>query len=263
MAMGEEGLDEARKLVGSALRRGEESWFLPVHEVKWLVPVEPPTHFLCAGRNFRTHRAESVETWGREGIHLDDPLIPTGFVKLPGALIPDGLPVTRPPNVTELDYEVEVAGVIGKPVLSISEKDALRAVFGYTVFNDLSARDWQRREMRSQMLLLGKNFPGFGPTGPWILTADEVSDPSAFTLELRVNGQVRQHASASDMIFGFPELVSFWSQIGLQPGDLIASGTPEGVAMHHKPDPFEWYLKPGDRVEAEVQEIGVLHTEIR
>ena len=112
------------------------------------------------------------------------------------------------------------------------------------------------------MILIGKNFPGFGPIGPWILTADEVPDPSRLVIDLKVNGQTVQHESCSDMIFNFQQLISFWSKSGLTMGDMIASGTPEGVAMHRKPDPFAFYLKPGDVIHASVEGIGVLETRI-
>jgi len=134
------------------------------------------------------------------------------------------------------------------------------ALFGYTIFNDLSAREWQLREMDNGMILLGKNFPGFGPLGPCILTTDEVPDPQGLVLWLKVNGELRQHSDCRDLIFGFDELVAFWARCGLLPGDLISTGTPEGVALHHKPDPQAWYLKPGDHVEAGVDGIGVLET---
>jgi len=135
-------------------------------------------------------------------------------------------------------------------------------IFGYTVFNDLSARDWQMRERQNQLLLIGKNFPGFGPIGPYILTADEVPDPSRFELSLRVNGEERQRGSCADMIFSIDELVSFWSRIGLNAGDIIATGTPEGVALHRKPDPGPFFLKLGDLVSAEVSQIGTLDIRI-
>jgi 2-keto-4-pentenoate hydratase/2-oxohepta-3-ene-1,7-dioic acid hydratase in catechol pathway len=116
--------------------------------------------------------------------------------------------------------------------------------------------------MKNQMILLGKNFPGFGPLGPWILTADDVPEPSAFKLELRVTGEVRQQSSCADMIFSFPQMISYWSKIGLDVGDLITSGTPDGVAVSRKPDPAPFHPKSGDRVKAIVSQIGVQETEI-
>src|SRR5438067_2538541 len=112
------------------------------------------------------------------------------------------------------------------------------------------------------MIMLGKNFPGFGPLGPYILTADEVPDPNGLVLWLKVNGELRQHSDCRDLIFDFEKMVALWARCGLVPGDMISTGTPEGVALHHKPDPRAWYLKPGDRVEAGVDGIGVLETVI-
>mgnify|MGYP003289732512 CR=1 FL=1 len=259
---GASALDEAAYLLGRAALEHGQPWS-PLDSVRWLVPVERPSSFLCAGRNFFKHREESAQSWSKEGVQIGEMPIPTGFVKLAGTLIGDGDEIVTPPGVRELDYELEIAAVIGRPTLNVTEDEALAHVFGYTVFNDISAREWQRQEMRNQMLMLGKNFPTFGPLGPWILTADEVEDPSQLELELRVNGEVRQQDTAASMIFGFERLVAFWSKTGLRVGDLIASGTPDGVATHHKPDPFEWYLRPGDRIEATVRQIGTLRSVVR
>jgi 2-keto-4-pentenoate hydratase/2-oxohepta-3-ene-1,7-dioic acid hydratase in catechol pathway len=259
---GASSLDEAAYLIGRAALEDDRLW-TPLHGVRWLVPVERPSSFLCAGRNFYKHRDESAQSWSKEGVQVGDTPIPTGFVKLWATLIGDGDEIVTPPDVRELDYEVEIAAVMGRPALNVPQDRALDHVFGYTVFNDISAREWQRQEMRNQMLMLGKNFPTFGPLGPWILTADQVEDPSQLELELRVNGDLRQQDTAASMIFGFERLVSFWSKAGLRAGDLIASGTPDGVATHHKPDPFEWYLRPGDRIEATVRQIGTLRSVVR
>lgn len=257
---GRRGLDLGYGVIEWATRQGERPWFTPADDVRWMIPVEPRT-CLCAGRNFGRHRDESLASRAGQAstsqIHFE---FPTGFVQLPHTLVPHKATVARPPEVKEFDFEIEVAAVIGRPTERISEDKALEAVFGYTVFNDLSAREWQRKEMQNQMILIGKNFPGFGPIGPYILTADEVPDPSTFILDLKVNGEPRQHESCSDMIFGFPQLIEFWSRVGLAPGDVIASGTPGGVATHRKPDPTPFYLRPGDRVAASVSGIGVLET---
>jgi len=259
---GARALDAARGIADWAERRKDPAWTKPERDTQWLTPVKPPATMICAGRNFGRHKDESLGFWNKQGttgIHFE---FPCGFIQLPQTLVPHRATVSRPPDVIEFDYEVEVVAVIGKPIERVETSDALKNVFGYTVFNDLSAREWQKKEMRNQMIMLGKNFPGFGPLGPWILTADEVPDPSKLVLDLKVNGQTLQHESCSDMIFGFPELISFWSKVGLAPGDLIASGTPEGVALHRKPDPFAYYLKPGDVVHAAVEGIGVLETKI-
>jgi 2-keto-4-pentenoate hydratase/2-oxohepta-3-ene-1,7-dioic acid hydratase in catechol pathway len=258
---GQAALDVGYETTAWAQRQGSLDWVTSIDSTPWMIPVEPRT-FLCAGRNFGRHRDESLASRPNQasgGIHFE---FPTGFVQLPHTLVPHMAKVARPDDVKELDYEIEVSAVIGRSIERVEETKALDAVFGYTVFNDLSAREWQRKEMQNQMILIGKNFPGFGPIGPYILTADEVPDPSVLTLALQVNGEVRQQESCSDMIFDFPQLISFWSRAGLQMGDMIASGTPGGVATHRRPDPFPFYLKPGDVVEASVPQIGVLTTHI-
>jgi 2-keto-4-pentenoate hydratase/2-oxohepta-3-ene-1,7-dioic acid hydratase in catechol pathway len=258
---GKRGLDLGYETAQWAQRERNPQWYAALNAVQWLIPVDTRT-FLCAGRNFGRHRDESLGFWTKQGVNSVHFEFPTGFIQLPNTLVPHGATVACPEDVKEFDYEVEATAVIGKKIERVSEKKALEAIFGYTVFNDLSAREWQRKEMQNQMILVGKNFPGFGPIGPWILTADEVPDPSVLVLDLKVNGEKRQHELCSDMIFGFPQLVSFWSRVGLDRGDLIASGTPEGVAMHRKPDPFAFYLKSGDVVHASVAQIGVLETRI-
>jgi 2-keto-4-pentenoate hydratase/2-oxohepta-3-ene-1,7-dioic acid hydratase in catechol pathway len=259
---GKRSLDDAQGVADWAVSRQDPAWTKAERDTDWLIPVNAPGAMICAGRNFGRHKDESLGYWtkqGTTGIHFE---FPCGFIQLPQTLVPHRSTVKRPPDVLEFDYEVEVAAIMAKPTERVDAAKALSHVFGYTVFNDLSAREWQKKEMRNQMIMLGKNFPGFGPLGPWIVTADEIPDPSKLVLDLKVNGSTLQHESCSDMIFGFPELISFWSKAGLAAGDVIASGTPEGVALHRKPDPFEYYLKPGDVVHASVEGIGVLETRI-
>lgn len=259
MAGGPAALESVRELRDWALQRRDALWLQAVADVPWDLPV-PARNVLCAGRNFGRHKDESLSYWkqqGAGGIHFE---FPTGFVKMSHTLVPHGATVRRHPDVREFDFEVEVVAILGETTRDVSESQALSHVFGYTVFNDLSAREWQKKEMRNQMILLGKNFPGFGPIGPWVLTADEVPDPAQLVVELQVNGQMMQQQRCTDMIFSFSQLISLWSKSGLQAGDMIASGTPEGVAMHRKPDPFAYYLKPGDVVDASVDRIGTLRT---
>jgi 5-carboxymethyl-2-hydroxymuconate isomerase len=151
--------------------------------------------------------------------------------------------------------------VIGRAVERVSEERALSAVFGYTILNDLSARELQRKEMANQSIVLGKNFPGFGPLGPWITTADEIPDPSVLELELTVNGETRQKTDCRNLIFPFPRMIAHWSRMGLDKGDLITTGSPEGVAIG-RPDPMPFYLQPGDVVRATVKQVGTLETTI-
>jgi len=255
---GEAAMDTLRELLAWAAPRADRAWTDDPDEVQWLTPV-PPRSMICAGRNFGRHKLESVQgrPAGASRLHSD---FPTGFVKLGRTLVPHRSRVKRPDGVLDLDYEAEIVLVLGQAVESGGAGDPAHAIFGYTVFNDLSARQWQLREMDNGLLMLGKNFPGFGPLGPVILTADEVPDPTALTVWLKVNGELRQRADCRDLIFGFEALVAFWSRVGLGPGDLIATGTPAGVALHHRPDPHAWYLQPGDRVEAGVDGLGVLET---
>nr|WP_295770386.1 fumarylacetoacetate hydrolase family protein [Rhodoferax sp.] len=257
---GAPAMDATRELLMWAVQRQDPAWMDDPDHVQWLTPL-PPKSMICAGRNFGRHKMESVKSNASNGskLHSD---FPTGFIKLGRTLVPHKSQVKRPKDVLDLDYEVEIVLVLDKAMDadSHSDIDPASAIFGYTIFNDLSAREWQMREMDNGMIMLGKNFPGFGPVGPYILTADEVPDPSGLVLWLKVNGELRQHSDCRDLIFNFEEMVAFWSRFGLVPGDMISTGTPAGVALHHKPDPRAWYLKPGDRVEAGVDGIGVLET---
>ncbi len=252
-------LDMAYDVCAWAEQKADSKWFSDEASVAWLLPVQVRTCF-AAGRNFAKHKAETADHWKEQAAKFHNE-IPMGFIKLARTFVATRAEVARPPESTWFDYEVEPAAVIGSNALRVSESDALKSVFGYTVFNDLSARDIQRKEMANQSILMGKNLPGFGPLGPWILTADEVPDPAVLELKLRVNGQVRQHGSCGDMIDSFARLISSWSSMGLGRGDVIAGGTPEGVAIG-RPEPQNFYLKPGDAVEAEISQIGVLETRI-
>lgn len=255
---GAPAMDATRELLLWAAHRQDPAWMDDPTHVQWLTPL-PARSMICAGRNFGRHKMESVKgnASGGSKLHSD---FPTGFIKLGRTLVPHKSQVKRPQDVLDLDYEVEIVLVLDKAMDADSPIDPASAIFGYTIFNDLSAREWQMREMDNGMIMLGKNFPGFGPIGPYILTADEVPDPNGLVLWLKVNGELRQHSDCRDLIFNFGAMVAFWSRCGLVPGDMISTGTPEGVALHRKPDPRAWYLKPGDRVEAGVDGIGVLET---
>ncbi|CAO3428323.1 fumarylacetoacetate hydrolase family protein [Azospirillum doebereinerae] len=253
IAGGTEALDGLAALIDWAVSAADPAWFADPDTARWDIPCRPGK-MLCAGRNFRSHR--------NEGAPAAEPTLPTGFLKLPETLLPHRGTVRRPDDVTEMDHEVELAAIIGRPLRDATAREAEEAIFGYALFNDLSARDWQKREMQEKLLLLGKNFPGFGPFGPWIVTRDEIPTIADVTLRLTVNGEERQKGTCADMIFPFPELVAHWSRIGFAPGDAVAGGTPEGVALHRKPDPTPFYLKPGDVVRAEASGIGALETVI-
>jgi 2-keto-4-pentenoate hydratase/2-oxohepta-3-ene-1,7-dioic acid hydratase in catechol pathway len=207
----------------------------------------PLRKVLCVGLNYRAHVAESA---GREV-----PEHPRIFARLADTIIAHGVPLWRPVNSTHFDYEGELAVVIGKPGRRIPAARALDHVAAYTIFNDGSVRDYQKHSVTA-----GKNFPNTGPLGPWLVTADEIPDPAALTLETRVNGERRQHTSTGDMILSVPQLIEYISAFTpLAPGDVIATGTPEGVAHARKPP---LWLVPGDVVEIEISGIGILRNPV-
>jgi 2-keto-4-pentenoate hydratase/2-oxohepta-3-ene-1,7-dioic acid hydratase in catechol pathway len=258
---GGKGLDLAYATLDWARRQGQADWFADERAVDWMVPVAV-RNCIATGRNFAQHVAEAREYWARQGVAEPHRDFPTGFTKLTSVLVPHRAEVRKPESTRMFDYEVEVAAIIGTSVEDVPVSKARAAIWGYSVLNDLSARDWQRREMANQLLLLGKNFPGFGPFGPWILTADEVPDPSKLVVSLSVNGEERQRSACDVLIHDFDHMVAHWSQLGLQRGDVITSGTPQGVAIGMKPDPEPYFLKPGDVVRAAVEQVGVLETRI-
>lgn len=256
---GSRSLEAAYDVIEWAKRQGESGWFLSEKNVPWMIPLNV-RNCIAGGRNFAAHRAETLEYWTKQGAKLHSE-IPMGFIKLASSMVPTRSTVHRPMGCEWFDYEVEATAVIGSSVTNVSESEGLKAIFGYTILNDLSAREMQRKEMANQSILLGKNYPELGPLGPWILTADEVPDPSVLKVKLTVNGEIRQEASCADLIFPFPALVSHWSKMGLARGDLITVGSPEGVAIG-RPDPMPFYLQSGDVVSAEVAQIGALVTYI-
>jgi 2-keto-4-pentenoate hydratase/2-oxohepta-3-ene-1,7-dioic acid hydratase in catechol pathway len=208
---------------------------------------DPARKVLCVGLNYRAHVAESA---GREV-----PEHPRIFSRLDDSVIGHGAALWRPRNSTHFDYEGELAVVIGRPGRHIPAARALEHVAAYTIFNDGSVRDYQKHSVTA-----GKNFPHTGPLGPWLVTADEIPDPAALTLTTRVNGEQRQHTSTGDMILSVPALIEYISGFTpLAPGDVIATGTPEGVAHARKPPAW---LVPGDVVEIEISGIGTLRNPV-
>jgi 2-keto-4-pentenoate hydratase/2-oxohepta-3-ene-1,7-dioic acid hydratase in catechol pathway len=215
--------------------------------VKLLAPVVPPV-ILCIGLNYRKHAAET-------GAKI--PEYPVLFLKSPGALQNPGDPIVLPTRLRsdQVDYECELAVVIGRKCKNVSKSDALDVIFGYTAANDVSARDWQKSFGGGQWCR-GKGFDTFAPVGPAIVTKDEIPNPNALRIGTRVNSKSRQNSNTSDMIFDVPTLVEFLSgSTTLYPGTLILTGTPEGVGMAMDPPR---YLGPGDFVEIEIEKIGVL-----
>jgi acylpyruvate hydrolase len=253
---GTQSLDAARTALAHASARSpsENGFVLERRQVRLLAPVPRPGALISAGKNFSDHAAEMSSRKG--------PSYPVAFLKLPGAVIGPQDDIPYPPEVKNLDYEVEVAVIIGKPCVNVAPEDALKFVAGYAAFNDISARDVIRGENKTGIHLMGKSFPGFAPMGPCLVTADEIPEPQSLKLRLKVNGEKRQDSDLSYMIFKIREMIAYWSQMGLRPGDVLTTGTPRGVAAGRKPDQPPWWLKPGDFVEAEVEKIGCLSNRI-
>jgi 2-keto-4-pentenoate hydratase/2-oxohepta-3-ene-1,7-dioic acid hydratase in catechol pathway len=217
----------------------------PLSGVKPALPIARPGKFLCIGLNYALHAAE--------GGHAT-PTYPALFPRFPSSLVAAGEPVIRPKVSIQLDYECELTIVVGKGGRHIPESKALDHVFGYTLFNDVSVRDFQRK---GAQWTPGKNFDGTGPLGPVVVTADELpAGASGLRIQTRVNGEVMQDSNTSDMIFSTARIIAILSEfMTLEPGDLIATGTPSGVAHARKPPAW---MKGGDKVEVEVEKIGIL-----
>lgn len=213
-------------------------------------PVIPdPTQVFAAGVNYRDH----VEETGRKVRTLDDG--PSFFLRLRSSLVGHQQPVIRPKVSTRLDYEGELALVVGRGGRHIPEEQALSCLAGYTCFMDGSVRDYQKHSVS-----IGKNFISSGPLGPWLVTTDEIPDPEQLSLTTRLNGETMQQGRLDQLIFSIPYLVSYLSRMTpLLPGDIIATGTPAGVGRDRSP---AVWMKPGDRIEVEISGIGVLSNPI-
>lgn len=182
-------------------------------------------------------------------------------MKVASALAAHGDAIVIPPGVSTVDHEIELAVVIGRRAINVGVDEALSYVAGYTVANDVAAREIQIPEMEQLGLLVSKNFPTFAPMGPHLVTADQIADPQDLRLTLRVNGVLRQEASTKEMLFSVAEVISSWSRMGLDPGDVILTGTPSGVALS-RPDPAAYYLRAGDIVSATIDGIGTLENPV-
>jgi 2-keto-4-pentenoate hydratase/2-oxohepta-3-ene-1,7-dioic acid hydratase in catechol pathway len=212
--------------------------------VKLLPPVPNPAKIFCIGHNYEEHRVEM----GRPKAAF-----PAVFTRFADSQVADGEDACIPPESREIDYEGELAVVIGRPGRRIARAQAIEYVAGYACYNDISMRDWQRH---TTQFTPGKNFPRTGAFGPWLVTADEIDDPQALDLTTRVNGQVMQQATTAQMIFQVADLIEYCSTFTpLSPGDVIVSGTPGGVGVRRDPQVF---LGAGDLVEVEISSIGTL-----
>jgi len=227
-----------------------------LEDVRLRAPIVPKKFFHTAG-NFREHEEESKNVnWS----HEIAPWIV--FFQNVDAIVGPDEPVVYPEHLTEeLDYELELAVVIRKPGKWFSPEEAADYIGGYVIFNDITARDIQRREMRSGVFSFCKGIDTFCPLGPWIVTPDEIPDPHDLAMELRVNGEPRQSSHSRNMSVTIPEILSHYSALGYSAGDVVSTGTVSGVAGFSD-DPASLYLKPGDVMEAEIERIGVLRNPV-
>ncbi|TBW40674.1 fumarylacetoacetate hydrolase [Siculibacillus lacustris] len=228
----------------------------PLAAVKLQAPIIPKKIYHSAG-NYAEHAHEGDRSnW----VAAIKPWIV--FFQNVDAIIGPDAPIVYPEHLTkELDYELELCVVIAKPGKFIAETDAKDYIGGYVIFNDITARDIQRREMQSANFSFSKAIDTFCPFGPWIVTADEIPDPYNLALELRVNGEKRQISNSSHMSVTLPQLISKFSPTGFSAGDILTTGTVSGVAAFSA-DPQAWYLKPGDVIEAEIEKIGILRNPV-
>ena len=214
--------------------------------IKFLPVIPQPGKILCAGINYRSHAAEMARELPKQ---------PSMFIRFADTLVGHGSELIRPKVSDHFDFEGELALVIGKGGRHIAAERALEYVAGYTCFVDGSVRDYQKFSVTS-----GKNFPGTGPLGPWLVTRDEIPDPGRLTLTTRLNGKEVQHATTDLLIYSIPQIIAFCSDFtALAPGDVISTGTPEGVGHGRKPP---LWMKAGDTLEVEITGIGILRAQV-
>src|SRR5271154_4625464 len=233
---GDEALSVAQSLISDART--------PLDTVKLLAPLPEPPRIFCVGLNYRDHAVESK---------MEIPKVPTVFMKLASALIGPGAAIELPSISSQPDYEAEFACVVGKGGSRIARDDWQEYVFGYTILNDVSARDVQ---LATSQWTLGKSFNTFAPLGPAVVTKDEIADPHALDVKLSIDGEVLQHSNTRELIFKLPDLIAYISSITpLQAGDIISTGTPAGVGLGRNP---QRWLKAGETVTIEVSGLGTL-----
>jgi 2-keto-4-pentenoate hydratase/2-oxohepta-3-ene-1,7-dioic acid hydratase in catechol pathway len=242
------GGPEARERIEQQLAKASPGPTFPIDQVTLLAPIPRPPKIICVGLNYRDHALESK---------MEIPKVPTIFNKFHTAVIGLGAPIVLPAVSTKPDYEAEFAFVIGTGGRNIPADRWREHVYGYTIMNDVSARDYQ---MATTQWLMGKTFDTFAPIGPYLVTADEIADPHALDISLRINGEVLQNSNTRELIFKIPELVAYLSSVfTLEPGDIVSTGTPAGVGFARKPPR---YLQAGDDVVVTVQGLGELRNPV-
>jgi 2,4-diketo-3-deoxy-L-fuconate hydrolase len=238
---GKAALDHVRAGLASAPRYA-------LDDAKLEAPIRPGK-VLCSGINYKGHALENP--------NAKMPTEPFFFAKLPSSIVGPDTPVEKTDRTEQMDYEVEFSAVIGKRLFKAKEDDVMPAIFGYTLLNDISARDVQ---FKDNQITIGKNLAGYAPIGPCIVTADELTRPDNVALKTRLNGRTLQDGSTSDWLFPLPRLISFLSGfMPLEPGDIVTTGTPAGVGVFQNPQVF---MTAGDVVEIEADGIGILRTPI-
>ncbi|MFD0871494.1 MULTISPECIES: fumarylacetoacetate hydrolase family protein [Paenibacillus] len=244
---GEDAVSAISKLIETVASKGEDQpYLLDESKLEFGPCVTHPNKIICVGLNYRKHAEET---------NAPIPKYPILFNKFNNTLTGHGHDVTLPKVSTKVDYEAELVIVIGKKTKDVSKEQALSHVFGYCNVNDLSARDLQ---LRTPQWLLGKTCDDFSPLGPYLVTSDEVGNPNDLKIECYVNGEVRQSSNTADMIFHCDEIVSYISQyMTLEPGDIILTGTPEGVVLGY-PEDKQVYLQDGDTVTIQIEKLGQL-----
>ena len=214
-----------------------------------LAPLPNPQKIVCLAFNYIDHAKEQ---------ELTPPSEPSIFIKPRTTLCGTNSDIICPRFVKELDYEVELAVIIGKKCKSVSEKEAMHQVFGYMILNDVSARDIQ---FQDKQFTRGKSFDTFAPCGPWIITRDEIDEPQNLRLLTNINGEQRQNSNTKNMHLKIPQIISKLSKVmTLEPGDIISTGTPEGVALKNPDTPF---LKDGDKIHMEIEKLGTIQSTVR
>lgn len=241
--------ESAYAFADDVLRRAPATAIHEFETVTLRAVIPNPGKIICIGLNYRDHAAET-----RQSV----PEVPVIFAKYANTLIGPAEPILLPRVTQRVDYEAELAVVMGKRGRHITETKAMDYVAGYTAFNDISARDFQ---MRTSQWTIGKTFDTFGPLGPALVTADEIADPHALAIRLSIDGEVLQDSNTRELIFSIPQLIAYLSSVmTLEPGDVIATGTPAGVGFTRRPPRF---LRPGETVRVEIEGIGVLENPVK
>ena len=240
-------MDRARELAGAART-------IPIADVRLHAPVERPQKFLAIAANYQSHIDEVL---ANNSTYVP-PTSQRWFAKLPSCINGPYDPILMPPESTQLDYEVELAVIIGRRCRRVPRAHAASVIAGFTVCNDVSARDWQRR---SPTIMLGKSFDTHGPLGPWLVTPDEIGDPHSLKLTCSVNGEIRQSGSTAEMIDDCYAQIEYLSTVcTLEAGDIIATGTPAGTGFGMKPPRL---LQPGDVVRCEIERVGMIEAVVK